>query len=283
MLPVHTPHTCILPCKFGPALLFAMDLQDLHWVTLPAFLLAWQWLYVWPWPRDDDDLVRAFYSGLESLTSKRISQLTPEDMAHLRAGAAKLTSQHFGVDECRLYRDCQEKSMYWSSLYSTTVFRALRLERGPVVEGLMEAFPGWREPILAALRLGGPFGPWPSVAHLRWSFRRRCLHDPHRQDLHHHLRLRVQWVMGLYSTHVTRPVKVEAARLCRDIALLRKVVKEGSFEVVDEKSTKTPKAMKWVAIPGGVADAFWKWDSKSMKPVVEVPIRVHESIDLSMD
>ena len=280
MLPVHTPHTCILPCKFGPALLFAMDLQDLHWVTLPAFLLAWQWLYVWPWPRDDDDLVRAFYSGLKSLTSKRISQLTPEDMAHLRAGAAKLTSQHFGVDECRLYRDCQEKSMYWSSLYSTTVFRALRLERGPVVEGLMEAFPGWREPILAALRLGCPLGPWPSVAHLRRSFRARCLLASkglwNVWELGGPSQLSNQWLMGLYSTHVTGPVKVEAARLCRDIALLRKVVKEGSFEVVDEKSTKTPKAMKWVAIPGGVADAFWEWDSKSMKPVVEV-------IDLSMD
>ena len=281
MLPVHTPHTCILPCKFGPALLFAMDRHLSGWVTLPPCLLAWQWQYRWPWPRDDDDLVRAFYSGLREITSKRISQLTPEDMAHLRAGAAKLTSQHFGVDECRLYRDCQDKSMSWS-LYSSNIFLALT-SMDPVVEGIMEAFPGWREPILAALRLGGPFGPWPSVAHLRWSFRRRCLHDPDHRDLHHHLRLRVQWLMGLYSTHVTRPVKVEAARLCRDIALLRKVVKEGSFEVVDEKSTKTPKAMKWVAIPGGVADAFWKWDSKSMKPVVEVPIRVHESIDLSMD
>ena len=82
---------------------------------------------------------------------------------------------------------------------------------------------------------------------------------------------------------MTRPVKVEAARLCRDIALLRKVVKEGSFEVVDEESTETPKAMKWVPIPGGVATAMWEWDRKSMKPVVEVPIRVHESIDLSMD
>ena len=118
LAPVHTPHTCILPCKFGPALLFAMDRHLSGWVTLPPCLLAWQWQYRWPWPRDDDDLVRAFYSGLREITSKRISQLTPEDMAHLRAGAAKLTSQHFGV-ELNIY--LQFYFTYYYDLWSETL------------------------------------------------------------------------------------------------------------------------------------------------------------------
>ena len=213
-------------------------------------------------------------------------------MSMLGVTPQAVLTMHCAVSSARCAERCASaaqvnNALSCSSLYSTTVFRALRLERGPVVEGLMEAFPGWREPILAALRLGCPLGPWPSVAHLRRSFRARCLLASkglwNVWELGGPSQLSNQWLMGLYSTHVTGPVKVEAARLCRDIALLRKVVKEGSFEVVDEKSTKTPKAMKWVAIPGDVADAFWAWDSKSMKPVVEVPIRVHESIDLSMD
>ena len=226
----------------------------------------------------DDDLVFAFFSGMGKLV--RQIESTPEDLARLHAGAVKLTSHHFDVDESLQCR--------WVTLLETNyllcnvpdMFLVLDSQRGAVGAGLMEAFPGWRERILGALRLGGPVGPWPSVAHVWRSFHDRVLTRAYTVMWSHWVfyseLLPRKWFEDMYMEHVTRPVKVEAARLCRDIALLRKVVNEGSFEVVDEKSKETPKAMKWVAIPGGVADAFWEWDRKSMKPVVEV-------IDLSMD